>query len=162
MYCKHCGRAIDDEKKICPYCKSKIKGDFSDKYSEFVDEFKNTENVTENFDTADIAGNKFMCVLAYIGVLVFIPMFAKKDSKYVRFHANQGLVLLIFEVAYAVLRRMVVAVLALFIPHVALLLNTILGFIEYLFLVYIVLGLINVANGVAKKLPIIGKITILK
>ena len=32
-----------------------------------------------------------MAILAYFGILVLIPILAAKDSKFARFHANQGL-----------------------------------------------------------------------
>src|SRR4030043_1180257 len=42
--------------------------------------------------------NKLMGVLAYLGILVLIPLLMKKDSSFVQFHAKQGLVLFIAEV----------------------------------------------------------------
>ena len=40
-------------------------------------------------------GNKVMAILSYFGILVLIPIFAAKDDAFARYHANQGLVLLI-------------------------------------------------------------------
>ena len=48
-----------------------------------------------NNEQKDIEDNKFMSVLAYLGLFVLIPIFAAKDSDFARFHSNQGLVLLI-------------------------------------------------------------------
>jgi len=42
--------------------------------------------------------DKLMGVLAYLGILVLIPLLTKKDSAFVQFHAKQGLVLFIAEV----------------------------------------------------------------
>lgn len=47
-----------------------------------------------DFDPADIEKNKTMAGLAYI--LFFLPLVASPDSPFGRFHANQGLVLLLF------------------------------------------------------------------
>ncbi|MBO4363977.1 MAG: hypothetical protein J5912_06325, partial [Clostridia bacterium] len=65
-----------------------------------TDEIKEevVENETEN-DTQDINDNKGLTILAYIGPLVFIPMFVRKNSKFARFHCNQGLILFILEAA---------------------------------------------------------------
>ena len=51
----------------------------------------------ENFtaDPQDVQANKVMAILAYFGILVLIPLFAAKESPFARFHANQGLILLI-------------------------------------------------------------------
>lgn len=47
------------------------------------------------FNTEDVNGNKVFGILAYIGILFLVPLFAAKDSQYARFHTNQGLVLFI-------------------------------------------------------------------
>ena len=52
----------------------------------------------EEMDPADVNANKVMGVLAYLGILVLIPIFAAKGSKFARSHANQGLILLILEI----------------------------------------------------------------
>ena len=51
--------------------------------------------------------------MAYIGFLVLVPLIAVPKSKFARFHANQGLVLLIGEVAYNIVRSVLVYVLRL-------------------------------------------------
>ena len=50
----------------------------------------------ENFtaDPQDVQANKVMAILAYFGLLVFVPLFAAKESRFARFHTNQGLILL--------------------------------------------------------------------
>lgn len=54
-----------------------------------------TADLTDQFDKADVEQNKVMAILAYFGILVLIPILAAKDSKFARFHANQGLLLCI-------------------------------------------------------------------
>lgn len=46
----------------------------------------------ENFtaDPQDVQANKVMAILAYFGLLVFVPLFAAKESRFARFHTNQG------------------------------------------------------------------------
>ena len=46
-------------------------------------------------DPADFEKNKIFAILAYLGILVLIPILAAKDSPFAKYHANQGLVLLI-------------------------------------------------------------------
>lgn len=43
------------------------------------------------FDPKDIEENKILAAIGYLGILVLIPLFAKKDSKFVMEHARQGL-----------------------------------------------------------------------
>ncbi|MSR85150.1 hypothetical protein EXS71_01795 [Candidatus Uhrbacteria bacterium] len=47
------------------------------------------------FDPKDVADNKAVAALSYLWILVFIPLFLKKDSKYAQEHAKQGLIMFI-------------------------------------------------------------------
>jgi len=47
----------------------------------------------------DVEENKVFAALSYLGILVLIPLLAKKDSKFAQFHAKQGLVFLIVFIA---------------------------------------------------------------
>ncbi|MBR6055541.1 MAG: hypothetical protein IKP46_09445 [Bacteroidales bacterium] len=99
-------------------------------------------------DPADVSSNKVMAILAYFGILVLIPIFAAKDSKFARYHSNQGLILLICAVvAYAIGK----------VPH--------LGFLwwilDVVILVFAIIGIVHAAKGEAKPLPLIGKFRIL-
>ena len=144
--------------------------DFSAKFANL----NNTADTTAEFDQADITNNKAMGILAYLGPLVFIPMFAAKESKFARFHANQGLVLLIADVAYGVLQIILMAILRSVFPwnwsygywggrgFVFDTLSTILSLVWIVFGILSVLGIINAVNGRAKELPVIGKFKFLK
>ncbi len=55
------------------------------------------EEIT-GFDQKDIDENKVLAAISYLGILVLIPLLVKKDSKFVREHAKQGLALFIAEV----------------------------------------------------------------
>jgi len=48
-----------------------------------------------HFDKKDIDDNKVLAALSYLWILVFIPLFLKKDSKFAQEHAKQGLVMFI-------------------------------------------------------------------
>ena len=115
----------------------------------------------QQFHPQDIESNKVMAILAYFGILVLIPLFAAKESKFARYHVNQGLVLFIAEVAYGI----VYAVLSSIIWAISwrlYFITRIIGFFSLVFLVLSVIGIVNAVNGQAKELPVIGKIKILK
>ena len=109
-----------------------------------------TPDTTADYDPADIEKNKGMTILAYIGILVIIPILAVKDSPYTRYHCNQGLILLICGVIAGVIGA---------IPVLGWILGGILGLVVF---VLFVLGLLNAINGRAKELPVIGKYRLLK
>ena len=102
-----------------------------------------------------------MAILAYFGILVLIPIFAAKESKFARFHSNQGLVLciaaILYGVAYSILSAVILA-----ISWRLYFVISLLGLVGVVFAVLAVIGIINAANGKAKELPVIGKFKILK
>lgn len=110
----------------------------------------------------DVENNKVMGILAYLGPLVFVPMFAAKDSPFARFHANQGLVLFIAEGAYTILEIILGIIFYAISWTLGSIMGTILGLIWILFVVLAVLGIVNASKGEEKPLPIIGGIKILK
>jgi uncharacterized membrane protein len=113
------------------------------------DQFKNAADNTAECDQADINSNKVMAILAYLGILVLIPLFAAKDSKFARFHTNQGLLLLLVAILCGVISR---------IPVIGFI-GSILGFISGIFAI---IGIVYAIQGKAKELPLIGKYRILK
>ncbi len=99
-------------------------------------------------DPSDISANKVMAILAYIGILVLIPLFAAKESKFARFHTNQGLILFICNV--------VIYFISL-IPG----LKAIGWILSVAALVFAIIGIIGAAKGETKELPLIGKYRII-
>lgn len=127
--------------------------DINDKLTEL----NNTNDSTGEFNPQDIQENKIMCIFAYLSWLVLIPLIMAKDSKFARFHCNQGIVLAIAEIiAFAIFGILTKAPL---IGWIFGILEGLLGLICFLFSV---IGIINAVNGKAKDLPIIGKIRIFK
>ena len=116
-----------------------------------------TPDHTSEFEEQDIQDNKVMGILAYIGLLVLVPIFAAKNSKYARFHANQGLVLLIC----AAIVLTVLNILGI-IPYVGIVFRIISYLASLAVTGLAVFGIVNVARGKAKELPLIGKFKILK
>ena len=113
---------------------------------------------TAEFDQNDAQQNKVMGILSYIGILVLIPIFAAKNSKFARFHANQGLVIAICEIASYI----VLSLLLGRIPYVGGVFTFINFLLDAFLLVLSILGIVFSAKGQAKELPIVGKIKILK
>ena len=100
--------------------------------------------------TTDIEENKAIAILCYFGLFLLIPYLTKPDSKFIKYHTNQGVILLLFGIICSAV---------LIVP----LLGWIAGLIGYLFsFVCFIIGILNVLNGRCKPLPLIGKFTVLK
>ena len=123
------------------------------------EDFNNTTDTTKEFDAKDIEDNKGFGVLAYLSILVLIPLLAAPKSKFARYHTNQGLILFIAELI-AWIPQAILSAIFREVPVA----NTIISIIFYLldlcFLVLIILGIVNVCQGKAKELPILGKFKI--
>lgn len=188
-FCTKCGTELKEDAKFCPSCGAPTEqkaelaaeekqpeqntyqqnayqpnstSDFAQKFDQFTD----TEDRTAEFDKADISANKVYAILAYIGFLVLVPLIAVPKSKYARFHANQGLVLLIGEVAYNIVRSVLLYVLGLTMWGPLSIVRGVIKFatgaVGLVFVVFAVIGIVNAAQGIAKELPLVGKIKILK
>jgi len=120
-----------------------------------VNDLMKSEDYTRNYDIQDINDNKLMGVLAYLGLLVLIPIFASRNSKYAMFHAEQGLVLFILSVIVGGVFGALSA-----IPVIGFVFLVILSLLEIPLVILAILGIINSASGLAKQLPIIGGIKI--
>lgn len=119
------------------------------------------KNVKNAFEKKDIEKNKVMAGLGYI--VFFIPMIVMNESKFARFHANQILLLLIPEVAVTVIGTVLSTML---IASFSFWLASLISFIMLAF--SIVIGVVAIINmiaafrGEARRIPLIGHITIIK
>lgn len=179
-FCTNCGKELKENDKFCPFCGKAVEtqktntysASVGDDFSKKINEYAAAEDKTADFDTMDISDNKVFALLSYIGILVLVPLIAAPKSKFARFHANQGLVLFIGEVAYGTVRGVLLGVLkllkqvalfggALFSP-VYWIVSVVTGLLSLAFLVFAIVGIINAAQGKAKELPLISKFNILK
>ncbi len=157
-FCKKCGAELEAGAKFCPKCgEAANNGGNKNDFSKIVD----MPDSTSEYSAEDISKNKIISLFSYIWILFLVPMFAAKDSKFARFHANQGLVLFIIETAAVILQKVCAVV---FGP--IFLLGALLGIafwlVDILTLALAIIGIINAVQGKAKRLPVIGKINILK
>ena len=59
------------------------------------DFFFKTYDETEKFTEEDIDESAFFAPIAYMAILFFVPILIKPKSAFAKYHANQGLVLLL-------------------------------------------------------------------
>ena len=153
--CKKCNQAVEEGIKFCPACGSPMEEAPAEtaapaKEQPVKEKIKGGSDYTDRFEAADIAANKTMALLAYI--IFFIPLLAAKDSAYAKFHANQGLVLL--------LAGIIVSIAGSIIPILGWFLILPIGGI--FIAVFGIMGMINAWKGFAKEMPVIGKFRIIK
>jgi uncharacterized membrane protein len=101
------------------------------------------------FSAEDIEKNKVISALAYI--LFFLPLVVCPESSFGKFHANQGLLLLIVGFAGSIVLGIIPVIGWIILPLFSLIV-----------FIFGIMGLIGALNGKAKELPIIGKYRIMK
>lgn len=99
---------------------------------------------------------KVITILDYIGIFCLLGLFIEKDNEDVRFHTNQGLILLILEVVVGVIAG-ILRFLG-FIPFIGWIFGLVSWLLGLICLVLAILGIVNAAQGQRKPLPIIGNL----
>ena len=183
-FCSRCGAELNGDVQFCPSCGQPVGGQQAQQQTQKTQQqsrqqkagasggkaynmFAAAPDYTAECDPADIQQNKVFGILAYIGILVLVPIFAAPKSKYVRVHANAGLNLLILEI----LVTLVFAGLkAIIFPYYWIgrgiggyvFLSVIQWLLMIVLLAFAVLGIVYAATGKAKEIPLINKIKLLK
>jgi len=85
-----------------------------------------------------------MAALAYLGPLVIVSYLVAKDDSFVKFHIKQGAVLLVVEVV------------TWFLGVVFWPLWLLLKLVNLIAFILVIVGIVNVAQGTEKNLPIVG------
>lgn len=120
-------------------------------------------DTTSYYSKSDIEGNKLMAVLSYIGILVLVPILAAKDSPFAKYHAAQGLNLLIVDVAWCIVSGIVSLIFGLIgVTFLSVLWTIVTWLVGIALFLMMVIGIINAAQGRAKELPLIGGFRILR
>lgn len=181
-YCSFCGTEIADKTRVCPKCKRTISQADADTFPEIrgrksrAAESENADVEAERQKAAEAAQapedpaeelhkalekqrqrvekNKGIAAAAYLGVLFFMPLvrFKGKDANYGRYHANQGLLILLMQILTFVLNH--------FIGETdwgRVLCAGLFGGLLYL----MIIGIVRAIRGKMQPLPIFGGITII-
>ena len=121
---------------------------------------------THEFDPQDIQNNKGVACISYLGPLFLIPLFSAPNSKFARFHVNQGLLLFLVDVAASIVVGFVSLILNLLFFwnffFASLLISLVSGLLGLLLFVVSIVFLIDAANGRAREIPVIGKFRLIK
>lgn len=147
-----------------------------------------TPDTTTQFDPADIELNNRLSCLAYLGLIPWlIPMLLVKKSRFAKYHANQGLVLLILNLISGVILGVIkliaglissgivalcmkIAMKLAFFATVGTIFSVIISIITWILITLVslavlfltVVGIIYAAKGRAKELPLIGRFKLIK
>lgn len=176
-FCSKCGAQVQDGVAFCPQCGNQLQSAQQpqqqqqppqQQYQQYQ-QYQQPQQPQYATPEQDIQENKGIAWLAYLGFLFFIPLVARPQSKYCRFHANQGLVLLILDAAAMILMAIISAIITPSVYGIPIPTPATLAITGILYAVIgigaavlAIMGIINATGGKMKQLPIIGKISIIK
>ncbi len=146
-YCSKCGKQVEDNIAFCPECGNPMNTQNSTAEQQPQGQ---TPPIVETFNPTDISENKILACLSYLGILFLIPMLAKPNSAFCKFHVNQGLILFIAELILSVVAC---------IPILGWIITGVGGVVLF---VFAIMGIVYALQGKAKELPLIGKFRIIK
>jgi uncharacterized membrane protein len=143
MFCNNCGKEAPGQAKFCDGCGASMPVE------------QGGSQMTVQSDAQD---NNVIFMLSYLGILFFLPLVISPNSKAGRFHANQGLVLLITGIA----GQIIISILSMILWKLWLLMSLVSTLWGLALLVFVILGMINAYKGEQKQLPVIGSVILIK
>ena len=165
-FCPSCGKSIEDNAQFCDGCGAGQPG--AETAQQTAGQPVPAPVINQDgYAADDIEKNKVIAALAYLGILFFLPLVAAPESKYGRYHANQGVLLLITAVAGGIVLAILSPILTAILTAISwrlFFIRTLLYSVFYIGItVLAILGIVNAVGGKAKPLPVIGKLfTIIK
>lgn len=174
MFCSGCGANLK-KKKSSKKKESKINQDeIFNKIGDNLEKILDTEDTTKDYNKKDVEDNKGLALLAYLGPLALVPYFYNKDSKYVKYHATQGMNMLVIWIIYAIFAGVLslikvtkecTSVMGTILTCTRVnpwWVNLIVDFCGLLLFAIAVIGVFYALTGKAKKLPLVDKVHVFK
>ena len=111
----------------------------------------------------DLKGKKFTASLSYLFWFAVIPMIYSTESKFIKYHANQGFVLAAVETIYLIITVVISKILWSYSRATSLLVETTMLMVFVgVFGMLSLIGIFNVIRGKEKPIPTFGHIKLLK
>lgn len=164
-FCSNCGAPNDERSTFCANCGTKLEapqqnqyaapqqGEYhapqQGEYQQYQEAPQQSFVVDKGYEPSDIEANKLFAILAYLGPLVFVPIFAARNSKFAKFHANNGLVIFIVWILSNILRVIPI------VKHFVWIISILIAIVD-------IIGLVQAIKGEAKPMPVISDIKIIK
>lgn len=120
----------------------------------------------------DVSSNKVIALFSYLGILLLIPLFARKTSAYCRYHVYQGFPLALIHIVYSLVTQIFLTILNAIFPGgynyygvyvhsgVYTVFNVLFSIIGIFFFVLAIIGIVNAVSGKKKELPLLGKLRV--
>ena len=164
-FCRNCGQQLNDDAAFCPNCGTTVENAQQPQQAPVQPQVMNNGG-------EPLPNEKGVAWLAYVGLLFLIPLFARTDSEYCKFHVKEGATLFAVDLAYLIVKTIILLIIDMptrtyyygFYVHSGIYhVFNVLFSLGYIFLVVLsVMGIVRAATGKQLELPVIGKIPFIK
>ena len=179
-YCSQCGSQVRSEDRFCSQCGAPVNtakaaegppepegpSPFEERTREFSQRAQtayrkamDTTDHTADYTVEDISENSGFALLSYLGLFLIVPLIGARDSRFARFHVNQGLCLFLAIALYSILLSVMLA-LVQWVPVLSDAFRTIYVVLQWAGIAAAVLlaalGIWNANHGLARDLPLVG------
>lgn len=128
-------------------------------------EIPNVASKKISFDKADVEENRYLAALSYLGVLIVLPLFKRRDSEFCRAHVKQGAAVLLWTLAISLvtlaavlgLRALILWVLGLSVIVYDVLALAVTAVMLTLIFIPVFEGAVGAFSGMYKQVPFVGK-----
>ncbi len=149
MNCTNCGKELSGGIRFCDGCGAPVASERG-------------ASAQGPAVSNEAKGNKTVFILSYLGILFFLPLVSCPESQIGRFHANQGLVLLITSIV----GQIAVSILSGILLAISWRLWALISLLSWAWalaiIALVIIGMVNSNKGLQKPLPVIGSIKIIK
>ena len=172
-HCTNCGTQLKDDAAFCPNCGTPAAAAPNQAPVQPQGQYQAPVQPRVMNGDADVQANRGIAWLSYCGLLLLVPLFARKNSEYCKFHVKQGATLLAVDIAYSILQAITMAIVnavapgkwvsGLFTVHyepsAAYVIFSVLFWLGWIFIgVLAIIGIVNAATGKKNKLLLVGQI----
>ncbi len=123
-YCRNCGKLLDEHARFCSYCgtqddaihteaaqsTSKMRNRAA-RLQQSSTRFLTVYDTTSAFTKDDIAQNRSVALLSYLHILVLVPLFGMRESRFAQYHARLGCNLLMYHLIAEILGAILISAL---------------------------------------------------
>ena len=175
-FCNQCGTKIEDGSKFCTNCGAPVDAGSNPAQTAQSSQKQNQQNgstgssfekfmaytdTTANYRAEDIDANRYVSILAYLHILVLIPLVAMKESPFTQYHAKVGLNLLLLHLAAEVTGSIVTSLIG-WIPIIGWIVGIAFGLLNFVLWCVNIFGIVSAVRGKARELTVLESLKIIK
>ncbi len=173
-YCSQCGNQLENSARFCTFCGAQTeqlpgapavrtpgRPSRTEQFRTFVGRYFTISDTTSAYNAKDTKDNRSTALLAYLHILILVPWFAMRESRFTQYHVKIGENLLFYQILVEILSWILLRALG-WIPVLRVLLWLIVILVNAALWSIAAFGIVSAAKGRARELVNFEKFKIFK